>query len=169
MKTALKLLRGLIFVLLCLVLAVNLWLIGARLLLHQELPKIFGYSQAVVISGSMEPAFSAGDMVIFKDRDSYEAGDVVIFRQGGAFVTHRIAREQDGAFITKGDANNTEDSEPLPPENIEGELVFIIPRIGTVLSFLKTPLGLLILIVSGFALIEVPAMIENSKGKRVKK
>lgn len=169
MRIAARILRALLFGFLCLVLAVNLWLIGAKLLLHDPLPGVFGFSQALVLSGSMEPTFSAGDMLIFRAQSAYAPGDVVIFAQGDSFVTHRIVGMQNGAFKTKGDANNASDAEPLYPENIRGRLALVVPAVGSVLQFLKTPLGLLLLAVAGFALIEVPAILDRRRRKRVRK
>ena len=168
MKMIIKIVRGAVIALLCLLLAVNLWLIAARVLLHQDLPKMFGFSQAVVMSGSMEPLFKAGDVVVFQEKDSYDVGDVVIFRRDGVFITHRIAGVQADGFITKGDANNTEDREVLQPGNIEGELVLIIPGIGVVMNFLRSPLGILIIVVVGLLLVELPEIIGRHKGRRGK-
>lgn len=168
MRAALKILRAIVIALLCVILIVNVWLLAARFILKQDLPKVFGFSQAAALSGSMEPTFSAGDMVIFRERDSYKVGDVVIFRQGGSFVTHRIIGETEGGFTTKGDANNAPDSGVLDPLDIEGELVTVIPRVGGALTFLRSPLGLLIIVIVGIALIELPRLFEN-KRKRGKK
>lgn len=167
MKIILKALRIVITVLLCVLILANIWLLAARFIFHEDLPKLFGYSQAIVVSGSMEPTFSAGDMIIFREEEGCGVGDVVIFRQDGVFVTHRIVAETEGGFITRGDANNTEDSETLDPTQIEGVLTAIVPGVGGVLSFLRTPLGILILILTGILLIEGPNIATAlKKGKR---
>lgn len=168
MKMIIKIVRGVVIALLCLLLALNLWLIAARVFLHQDLPKVFGFSQAVVMSGSMEPLFSAGDVVVFQEQDSYAVGDVVIFRRDGVFITHRIAGQQEDHFITKGDANNTEDQQLLAPEYIEGRLVLIIPGIGAVMNFLRSPLGILLIVVVGLLLVELPEIWGRHKGRRGK-
>lgn len=168
MKAVLKIMRAIIIALLCLLLAVNLWLIVARVLLHQELPKVFGFSQAVVMSGSMEPTFGAGDVVLFREKADYAVGDVVIFRSGSVFITHRIAREENGAFITKGDANNTEDQELLMPENIEGVMLLVIPGMGTVMNFLRSPLGILLIVVVGLILVKLPDISGRHRGRQGK-
>lgn len=168
MGRALTVLRGVLIGVLCLILAVNLWLVAARLLLGQDLPKLAGCSQAVVLSGSMEPAFSAGDMLIFNECPAYTVGDVVIFRSGESFVTHRIVGERDGGFVTKGDANNTEDKELLSTGSIEGRLLLVVPGVGGALTFLRSPLGLLLLVLVGVALIESDTLLDLL-GKRVKK
>lgn len=163
MKKLLKILRWLAFLVLAALLAVNLWFIAARLLLHQDLPKLGGFSQAIVISGSMEPAFSAGDMLIFREQAGYSVGEVVIFRHGGSFVTHRIVGEDEAGFITQGDANNAADSQPLAEADIEGRLLYIIPGVGGALSFLRTPLGILLLIAAVIILIEAPRLAKRRR------
>lgn len=166
MKRFLAILRITVTVLLCLVLLLNLWLLVARFFFHQELPKVFGFSQAIVVSGSMEPSFSAGDMLLYRECEAYNEGDVVIFRSNGAYVTHRIVGKEAGGFITKGDANNTADQSLADPAWIEGKMVAVIPGIGGLLTFLRTPLGLLILIVVGIALLEAPAIVNRCKRRK---
>lgn len=159
MKIAIKILRGIITVLLLAIVTANLWMGVQQSLLHRDPPSIFGYSQLVVTSGSMEPEFSAGDVILIRQGDSYELGDVVTFRDpAGALVTHRLVGRVDGMFVTKGDANNVEDEELLSPDDIVGKMVTYIPAMGQALLFLRTPLGLLLLIVVGFLLIELPTL-----------
>lgn len=50
------------------VLLINVYVIGARAYLGDPLPTVFGYSWAVIGSGSMEPAIKVNDMVIIKNR-----------------------------------------------------------------------------------------------------
>lgn len=160
MRIAIKILRGIIAAILLAVIAANLWLGIQQSVLHRDPPELFGYSQLVVTSGSMEPEFSAGDVILIKEQDSYKLGDVVTFRDvSGALVTHRLVGRTQGQFITKGDANNVEDQELLPPERIVGGLVTYIPAVGQALLFLRTPLGLLLLVLVGFLLIEAPTLL----------
>lgn len=169
MMKLLKAVRTIVIVLLSLILLINLWLIGARVLLRQELPKFLGFSQATVLSGSMEPVFSAGDMLIFRERERYEVGDIVIFRRGADLVTHRIVAEADGGLITRGDANNTEDPDLLDPSLIEGSLVRVLPGAGRVLGFLRTPLGLLLLVLAALVCVNpphLPGPFRRKRGKR---
>lgn len=167
MKKALKILRITITVFLSLILIANLWLIISRLIFRNELPKIFGVSQAIVITGSMEPEISAGDLLIFSEREEYKLQDVVIFRQNDDYVTHRIVEITDNGFITRGDANNTNDREILDPQLIEGKMMITIPGIGGMLSFLRTPLGILVLILIGVLMIEGPYILARFRRKQV--
>lgn len=168
MKIAIKILRGIITALLLLIVAANLWLGIQQSVLHRDPPKLFGYAQLVAVSGSMEPEFSAGDVILIKEKDSYKLGEVVTFRApDGSLVTHRLVGRTGGQFITKGDANNTEDQDLLPPEKIVGALVTYIPAVGQALLFLRTPAGMVILIAIGVLLIELPSLAGafRSKGK----
>lgn len=168
MKKALKVFRIIVIVPLSLVLLVNLWLLFSRVALKNELPKFFGFSTATVLSGSMEPTFSAGDILVFREADSYSVGDIVIFSQGDALVTHRIVDETSDGFVTRGDANNSNDIQALDEENIEGVMLCAVPFIGQVFTFLRTPLGILVLVIIGFLLIELPSITELIKTKKVK-
>lgn len=47
--------------------------------LDYPVPKVFGYSFINILSGSMEPTISAGDLVICKEQDSYNVNDPVLF------------------------------------------------------------------------------------------
>ena len=141
----------------------NSALLFARVVLHDDMPKLFGFSQAIVISGSMEPTFSPGDMLIFRDTPECEPQDIVIFRRDGNFVTHRIVENVEGGYITRGDANNTEDTQLLAASDIEGKMIMVVPFVGSVISFLGTAPGLSILIVAGILLIEWQAIADKIK------
>lgn len=170
MKVMIKILRGVLTAVLCAILLLNIWMLVQQKVLKKEAPEVFGYSQYIVTSGSMEPKFSAGDLILVKGQDSYQLGDIVTFRDsGGAMVTHRITGSVSGQFITKGDANNTEDAELLSPENIVGKLQLVLPGAGEAVLFLRSPLGLLILLTVGVLLIKLPdwagALKTKTKGK----
>lgn len=157
MRVMIKILRGVLTAVLCVILLLNVWLLVQQKVLKKETPEIFGYSQYIVTSGSMEPKFSVGDLVLVKKQDRYQLGDIVTFRDsGGALVTHRITGSVSGQFITKGDANNTEDAELLSPESIVGKLQLVLPGAGEAVVFLRSPLGLLILLAVGILLIKLP-------------
>lgn len=98
-------------------------------------PRFFGITPDIVLSGSMEPAIPTGS-ICFVDRkaDKYqiEVNDIISYRLANdALVLHRvIAYDADGNFITKGDANENEDFFPISPEQFVGKAIFSIPYIG---------------------------------------
>ena len=124
------------------VLGVNLYMFNANKLVGNKLPMPFGYGAAVVLSGSMEPAFSAGDLIIVKEATDYAVDDVVVYQDGNILVTHRIISIDGETVITQGDANNTPDA-AIEKTAIKGEVVAILPAVGNVVSFLKTPVGII--------------------------
>ncbi|MFH1111480.1 MAG: signal peptidase I [Patescibacteria group bacterium] len=75
------------------------------------------YPMAAITSGSMWPALKEGNLVFIQgiDRSQLAIGDVVVWRNesGAGFVIHRVVKLNDDTFVTKGDANFTED----PPVN----------------------------------------------------
>lgn len=102
-------------------------------------PKLLGYDPFIVESGSMEPLIPTGGIAYINTRDTDAAvGDVVTFRLTGAgadtLVTHRIVREEDSAFITKGDANASEDQNPVSREQIIGTYAWSIPKLGFLMA-----------------------------------
>lgn len=112
----------------------------------------FGYGQAVVISGSMSPAFEVGDLLIYQSAKEYKIGDMVAFRdEENDLVTHRIVEMNEDYLITKGDANPVTD-EPIEYSDIYGKVIFIIPEVGNFIAFLQNPISIvfvLLLFVGG--------------------
>lgn len=152
-----------VVVLLALVILCNLYLIAARKIFGKTQPTIFGYSTAVVVSGSMSGSIEIDDLIITRRTENYVAGDVITYMSGNTLVTHRIVRETPEGFITKGDANNVEDREPIAHEVIVGKVVAVIPGVGRWIGFLRTPLGMCCLVLIGFLLIEIPVLLKRQK------
>ena len=160
-------LRLFILALCGLILGVNVYVLNARNLMHNMMPMPFGYGAAVVLSGSMEPTFSAGDLIIVKQTDEYEVGDIVVYQDRSSLVVHRII-EMDEQVVTKGDANNVEDG-AIELSVIKGKVLFWISGIGNVVSFLKTPIGICLVIVIAIALIEIPRRLEMKQDDEERK
>lgn len=122
--------------------------------LHPETPPtVLGVAPMVVLSGSMsgtaEDHIEVGDLIFTKqaDIDELQVGDVVAFMDGSIVVTHRIVSisADRSEFVTKGDANNTED-EPISADQIIGQYSGRIPKVGDFALFLQKPLGMVIFI-----------------------
>ena len=118
------------------------------------LPRAFGYTPLVVVSGSMEPALHAGDIAVTKSvtPDEVSLGDVVTYRGEPGLVTHRIVGldlTPQGAFYQmKGDANASRDPQLVSIDQIETRVLYRIPRVGYLVSFIDSPIGVLVLIVA---------------------
>ena len=131
-------------------------------------PQLVGAEQSyVVLSGSMEPAISPGDVIIVNEvpASAIAVGDVITFGDGQAAppTTHRVVDIQqtnDGlVFETKGDANENVDIRTVAPADLRGKVMtlpvaipgnghtlFVIPAIGYVSQFIDTPLGFLLFV-----------------------
>lgn len=113
----------------------------------------------VILSGSMEPALSPGDVVIVSDTASVEVGDIITFSNGGSIpVTHRVVGVQDGQYVTKGDANGNPDTAPVAPGSVLGGVVYTIPLIGYVILWANTPTGQVALVLVPLFLLGVSSL-----------
>lgn len=124
---------------------------------------IFGIRAYVVRTGSMEPEIKTGSICFVDSRAEFadiKQGDIITFSVSGTAVTHRAVRIEDGCVYTKGDANNTEDEEAVTQESFIGKCVFNIPMIGNAVRFLRSPYGivavvmLIILLIAGDHLLD---------------
>ena len=107
-----------------------------------KLFKLIGFRTYTVLSGSMEPKFYPGDLVVtqHKDKANIKINDIVTFKnEEGAIITHRIISQTNEGYITKGDNNNVEDAGNLKEDSIIGKVKFSIPKVGYIISYLSNP------------------------------
>ena len=109
-----------------------------------KIPSVFGYSVLIIASPSMTGSIEAGDAIIIKKSDSYAVGDVITyFPADESFsVTHRIVRTEGNKFYTKGDANQSEDPDPVLIEQIAGKVAVKLDKVGYFIEWLKSPVGI---------------------------
>lgn len=110
-----------------------------------KIPSVFGYSVLIVASPSMTGAIEAGDAIIIKKSDSYAVGDVITYfpADENFSVTHRIVRMEGDKFYTKGDANQSEDPDPVLIEQIAGKVAVKLDKVGYFIEWLKSPIGII--------------------------
>ena len=101
------------------------------------LPKALGFQMYTVISGSMEPAIPTGSLVYvrYEEPDTIVKDDVIAFYSNnadGSIITHRVVSNSPamGQFITKGDANEEKDMNPIPYNNYIGKVKLSVPVVG---------------------------------------
>lgn len=164
-KSMWKALQGLIALLLALLLACNLYLIIMEHFAGVVCPTVFGYSTAVVASGSMEPALCVDDLILNHAQNGYKEGDIITFLSGSGLTTHRIVAVTEGGYVTQGDANNAADPDIAPSDAVVGRVVGKIPHVGSALAFLKTPLGMMALVFSGILIIELPFLFQRRRDR----
>ena len=107
-----KIILNIIFVLLIIVLGVYVF---------------FRFTNKVEIynvkTGSMEDNIHVGDYILIFKKSDYTIGDVVTYKKDNYYITHRIVKDNnDGNYITKGDANNVED-EMINEKDIVGKVM----------------------------------------------
>ena len=136
--------------------------VNASKLAGDTVPMPFGVGAAVVMSGSMEPVYSVGDILIVVKSDSFSIGDVIVYQTGRTAVAHKIVAFTDGKIVTKGEANNTED-DPIPFDSVKGKVLFAIPKVGSVVDFIRTPFGTISIIAVALFLLDRSYKSEKSK------
>lgn len=139
-------------ILVVLVVIFAVFLMGSRLV---------GLQVYHVISPSMEPNYSVGDLIYVKavDPDSVKVGDPITFvlNEDLTVATHRVVAidRENRQFTTKGDANKTEDAAPVHFNNLIGVPVFAIPLLGYVSAYIQSPPGMYVAIAFGVLLLAV--------------
>lgn len=89
---------------------------------------VFGTTVIKIISGSMEPSIHEGDYISVKaiSTDELKVGDIISFYSDdkdieGRINTHRIVKKNaNNTFVTKGDANKSEDSVLVSGDKVIG-------------------------------------------------
>ena len=161
-KKSKTIVRIISLILIALIFGVSLYTVNAARVAGNVIPMPFGVGAAVVLSGSMEPELSVGDLLILAEKEEYFVDDVVAYQDGSMAVTHRITAFTDEGVITRGDANNVDD-EPISPEQIKGKVVFVIPLVGYVVNIIKTPLGTLAILAIAIFLSEYSFRSDKKK------
>ena len=131
------------------------WLFGAvfvllaGLIIFAALPISEKYYFFTVQSGSMEPTIKTGSLIFTHQKETYQVDDIVTRKMENSegTVTHRIVRESEGKFFTKGDANDGEDREEVLSDDIVGKVFLIIPYVGYPIAYSKTSQGFIVIVV----------------------
>lgn len=113
------------------------------------LPAVIGGMPVTVLSGSMEPSYSPGDLVVVQDTaaEDVRVGEVLTYQlrsDDPTLVTHRvISREMSSQggiqFITQGDTNSAPDAEPVGNHQVVGTVWYTIPKLGWVNQAISGP------------------------------
>jgi signal peptidase I len=97
---------------------------------------LLGWQLQHVESGSMSPTYPVGSLL----------------------VTHRVVGITPGAelaFLTRGDANVTNDPSPIPARLVRGRVLWHVTLLGTVLDWLQFPRSFVALVIVPAALLVV--------------
>jgi signal peptidase len=116
------------------------------------LPRAFGWSTLVVLSGSMEPAMPAGGLAFVEPLggDAVQVGDVVTYHRPDrdeTLVSHRVHAISDHlgepTIWTIGDANESPDPWAVTQGQITGRVRFTLPFLGNVSRDVRTARGVM--------------------------
>ncbi len=126
-------------------------LVGAVLFAFNTSPQksILGYRYYTVLTDSMSPKYSTGDVVFVRieSAENIDVGDVITFNpslNSEAYLTHRVTEkiiDYQGSgvtcFKTKGDANNAEDSFLIEEARVIGKVTLGVPKLGYIIRFVQ--------------------------------
>lgn len=139
-----KILLSIILIIFIVTISLNIFY--SKIILKEELIKIFGKSFLIVTSGSMEPEINCGELIVITEDKNYKKNDIVTYKDiDNSFVTHRIVSETVNGFILKGDANNINDEEVLI-SNIKGKVIYHSKLLGFFIMYILKPLVIIYII-----------------------
>ena len=143
---------------------------------------LFGYSFGVVVTNSMEPEISPGDLIIFGHGsiEDVKEGDNIVFKAGDGFssqikgqnVVHRaisvdVAPDGTIEITTRGVNNLNNDEYPVTAENFVGICIYHSTAWGNFFTFMIN-YGFIILIVIvalPFIISQIIKIVKLSKSK----
>ena len=111
-----KIIKGIISAILSLVIIILVYFIVANIVAtkNNSIASFFGYSISYVPTASMEPTIESNSTIIFDQDYNYDklsVGDIIVYYndENNIYVIHRIVKNTESGFVTKGDNNSIED------------------------------------------------------------
>ncbi|MGI6329673.1 MAG: signal peptidase I [Bacilli bacterium] len=154
LKIILKILKGLIM------LALILFIIAVCLQrFSNNRLSFFNYRMFTVVSGSMEPKYMIGDVLISKkvNPKTIKIGDTVSYRESEGnlkdqVITHEVvttSKDESGKYVfqTRGIANLISDQKLVSENQLYGKVIYKAVLLSFVYRLLNTPMGFFIFIV----------------------
>ncbi len=125
-----------------------LWGLLLGFLALVAIPRFTPFDVLVVRGGSMEPAIHLGSVVVVDRGDRMPSvGSVSSFRDPEAgMVTHRVVALDGAGYVTKGDANRSEDATHRTAADVYGTVVLSLPFLGFVIHTIQQPAAFLVLL-----------------------
>lgn len=165
-----KFLNAIITFFICILVIFTMYLGYIKYIKHEKNIDVFGLRQYMIMTGSMEPNYNIGDLIITKEvnPENIKKGDIITYAlsDGNATVTHRIIDviEKDGKtmYKTKGDNNNAPDQNLVAYDQIQGVFLFKINNFGNILSSILTKTGIALV----FLIVILSYLRANSKEEK---
>lgn len=144
-----------------------------KLIMHKRIAYVFGYTPFIISSGSMQPELNVYDVIVVKKASEGDigVGDIITFiDKYGDIVTHRVAEvySSDGKnhYVTKGDANSANDVDAVTYEDIIGRYSFGIPYGGYIVEAVRSPAGIVTIILIFIAVVSITVKKNSRKAAR---
>ena len=153
---AIKVLRGVIGVILCLVLGVSVWLTVERQVFHHSEVALGQVTLRPVEDDAMAPALHQGDLALTMATGNYQMGDAVLCGDG---EFRRLVGTVEGSFIARGDGEGEEAETLLTAQDVKGEVLASLPGAGLVMDYLSAPWGAPSVLVVGILLVVLPSLL----------
>ena len=161
---AIKALRALLGLILCLVLGVSVWLTFQGQVFHQEETAVAGMIFRPVEESSLEPTLTGGDLAVIQPREEYAMGEIVLCQEEEKDSFLLLAGTNGENFIVQ--EKDEETQRLLSPEAIRGKVVAALPGAGTVYEFLSSWWGAPVILVVGILLLALPTLLGVRKPSR---
>lgn len=107
------------------------WMLALAVLAALAGPLVVPVEPFYASSDSMSPLIEEGDLYFVMETDDVQVGDVVTFESPGreGYVTHRIVAVDGESYITRGDANPSNDQAaglpPVDPGDVVGRMLTV--------------------------------------------
>lgn len=150
--------------------------------LPEKAVKIFGFKPYVVITESMEPYINVNDLIFVKNAkvDELQVDDIITFYADINYdgeeevVTHYIYSINENAggdlvFRTRRYYENEDDYVAdfwaLGEDDILGQYMFKIPKLGAVVQFVKSPFGIFAMVVNVGVIVGIIYLMKKGNAK----
>lgn len=156
---------NILLVIVSILIIIGLYYLVQIKVLNNSYANIFGYTFFEVATGSMSNTIEIGDVVIVKITKEVQEDEIIVYSEGNNFITHRlIEKDEQNRFITKGDANNSEDK-PIEKSQILGKVIYIIPKIGILKRAILSPQVLILILTLIVLLVMASKLTTNKEAK----
>lgn len=125
--------------------------------------KVSPYDVLRIQSNSMQPTFSAGDMVVVDSRSRMHLGDVVAYRSplNGQTITHRTIKifPDNSMLQTQGDNLASPDS-AINRSLVVGRVVLVVGGLGRLTDNLRHPIGFIVGVILPITIVLVAELMQ---------
>ena len=145
-----------------------LFVIDSKYVKKDRIVNLLGKSILVVTTESMAPSINSGDLIIISRDNNYKKDDIVTFIDDDICITHRIIKEENDNFITRGDANNIDDK-PITKNQIIGKVIYHSHILGIIVLYFLKPMVIIYFLFSVLILlIKYIRTFEREKDEQTK-